>query len=111
MDNKFKYIGEYPLGQSHLDCFGVTFRPDEIVEVPAKFIGKARGNRFFVACEAKPADELKAEPKTEPANGSPQLGMTKEELIAKAEEFDIKIDKRWSASKIADAIIAHSKDA
>lgn len=114
MSNKFKYIGEYPDGKTELTVYGVVFSPGAAVEVPHKFVGKARGNRFFEEVAEPvapvPAVEAAPEPDDVPPLEPAAPVLTREELIAVAEKHDIKIDKRWTYAKISDAIIAHSKD-
>jgi hypothetical protein len=49
---KFKYIGEAPEGK--ITQHDVVFLPNEWTEVKDEFaINKLRGNRFFVAADAK----------------------------------------------------------
>lgn len=97
---KFRYIGEYPEGKTSLTCFGAVFAPDLEVELSGEAARKASGNRFFIAVE-NDADVVI------PADDSTFIsGMTKAELITAADQYGIKIDRRWSAEKIATAITA-----
>ena len=89
---KFRYIG--PAGS--VSAFGVHFPYGEAVEVADRYAPKLAGNRFF---DAAPDD-------TQPQPTG--AGTDRASLIATAEKHSIQIDKRWSTSRIADAIIAHS---
>ncbi len=97
---KFRYIGEYPAGQTTLVCFGsFEFSQGVAVELPEPFAAKARGNRFFEACDE---GILVAAPEV-----VTDEALSKPVLIAQAEQLGIKIDKRLSADKIADKIKAY----
>lgn len=105
----FRYIGDYPPGQTALVCFGkYSFTYGAAIDLPEPFATKARGNPFFQVADpvAVPAaaDAPPAESKPEA-----QLPQTKAELIAIAEANNIDIDKRWGFDRIAQTIIAHSK--
>ncbi len=99
---KFRYIGEYPVGQTSGTFFGVVFAPGLAVEVPQQFVAKALYNRFFEVVEEVQAPEPQASEAVPPP--------TKEDLIAIAEANEIKIDKRWSYDRLAQAVINHSKE-
>jgi hypothetical protein len=95
---KFRYIGEYPEGKQSVECYGVMFTPGAELEVPARCVGKAQGNRFFEEVkDRKPEPE---EPRNRLLNAEPD----KNALINEAEVKGVKIDKRWNADKIAAAI-------
>lgn len=100
MGVKFRYIGEYPPGKSELMVFGCIFSPEAAVEVPSRFVGKARGNRFFEeVAEAAPSASVDAK------NAFvPDKPYDKDELITLAAERGVKIDKRWGLEKMIQAI-------
>lgn len=101
--SKFRYIGEYPEGKAELVVYGCVFSPGAEIVVPSQFVGKASGNRFFEAVEDAPsAAPEAAEPRNRLLDAAEAF--SKEDLIARATELGVKIDKRWSAEKIAAAI-------
>ena len=98
---KFRYIGEYPEGKSELFILGCVFSPGAEIAVPDRFIGKARGNRFFEEVIEQKPDPVEEKPVEEPRNRLLDTAPDKDALIARAEALGIKIDKRWSVEKIA----------
>jgi hypothetical protein len=79
---KFRYIGEYPPGKSELTVFGCVFSPGAEIELTGRFIGKARGNRFF----EEVADEAASVSVAPKSNFVPDKAYDKDELIALAAE-------------------------
>lgn len=103
MGVKFKYTGDYPEGKTELTVYGCVFSPGAEVELTGRFVGKARGNRFFeeVVEVSQSAHEAEIEARDQLLGGQQ---WSKEDLIAMAEARGIKIDKRWSVAKLAEAI-------
>ena len=94
---KFRYIGEEAVpGSGETIVFGdVKVQVGGVFECPEQFVARAKSNRFF---EAVTQDEAPAPERDE-----------KSELIAIAESYGVKIDKRWNAAKIQAAIEAKAK--
>jgi hypothetical protein len=90
---KFRYIGEYPEGKSELVVFGCVFSPGAEIELTGRFVGKARGNRFF--------EEVAEVVEVSPVDPEPEVDDERATLIAEAGARGIKIDKRWSTQKLA----------
>lgn len=87
----FRYNGEYPEGKTSINAYGCVFGPGAEIEIADQFVEKARGNRFF--------EEI--------VDGkAPAHMLTREQLIVLAERRGAKIDKRWNAEKIAQAVAA-----
>ncbi len=97
---QFRYIGEYPTGQRSAVFWGFPFEAGGVTDVPEALAATFLRNRYFERVENAPAE-------TTPDADQPP---TREELIAIAEANSIKIDKRWSYDRLAQAVIAHSKD-
>lgn len=126
---KFLYVGDYPDDANTITAYGREFPRGVAVEVPEALVGKASNNHHFVAvldpcgvdvtltasADAKvaviEADGSKSDVSEDGTSDVSDDGKTldKAALITKAEEFGITIDKRWSAARIADAIIAHAE--
>lgn len=97
---KFRYIGDYPEGKTELAVYGCVFSPGAEVELTGRFVGKAQNNPFFEEVAAPPLP-----PVVDPEwDFDPSKAYDKAELIALAEARGIKIDKRWSVVKLAEAI-------
>ena len=95
---KFRYIGDYPEGKTELTVYGCVFSPGAEIELAGRFADKARGNPFFEEVAELP---LVVDPEWD---FDPGKAYDKAELIALAEARGIKIDKRWSVAKLAEAI-------
>lgn len=90
----YRYIGEYPEGQSSATFWDVLFEGLEASEVPDDKELRFSTHRFF-------------EPVTgtiENANG--YAGRTREEMRLLAEGFGIEVDGRWGAKRIGEEIEA-----
>lgn len=95
MPRCFFYIGEYPDGKSDILAYdSFLFSPGVSVELPEPFASKARGNRFFVEVDV-----------SEPPPAVNPLEFSKPELIDMADKAGVRIDRRWSAERIAKAIM------
>ena len=104
---KFRYIGEYPEGQQSLECYGIVFTPGAELEIQGKFASKAMGNRFFEEVKDNPEreeDPESSDSSKEDGSYDPFKGMSRDDLIAMAEDKGIKIDKRWGDAKIIEVI-------
>lgn len=97
-------------------AFGREFRVNEVAEVPDSLRGRVRRNRYFEIVEdVPPAPETKEEPEPdEPQNRMLSVNgaceeddlasLSREELVAKAEEIGVQIDKRWGQARLIQAI-------
>lgn len=102
---KFVYIGEYP-ADGICKAWGCEFRPGDAVEIPPEYVARASNNRFFLKAEPSEAVTLAPEPEGKSADVTDSLpDLTKAELIDMADKAGVTIDKRWSASRIQQAIL------
>lgn len=85
----FRYIGEYPEGQTTLTLLGCEFSHGSEIEIPGQFTQKARANRFL--------EEIIE-------GQEPGHVATREQMIRFADAKGIKVDRRWNDAKIAEAI-------
>jgi hypothetical protein len=105
---KVRYIGEedaFMSGKTY--AFGREFRVGETVEVSGDIAERCARNRYFEVVEdAAPAPEPKAPQNRmmSATDSAPDLNQSKARLIALADERGVKIDRRWSAERIAQAI-------
>lgn len=99
---KIRYLGDGSEHDGQSMLFGRMVSVGDVVDVPDQFETKARFNRFV---EIVTGDVPEPKPVPQQNTGS----LSKADLIALAEQHGIKIDKRWSEARIADAIIEHAK--
>lgn len=103
---KFIYLGAYS-SKNVATCWGHEFKPNEPTHLPEPWASKARTNRFFLEVEENPEfedDIAPTEPDEDGWDYDPFKGMSREDLIAMADEKGVKIDKRWNFDKIAAAL-------